>query len=66
MFEKLSRRLVKDAGRTIKEEAVKSLDDHLDLLVGLASIAFILLVNAPSPKPVSQSIIINNYYLGRK
>lgn len=66
MFEKFSRRLVKDAGRTIKEETVKSLDDHMDLLVGLASVVFILLVNAQSPKPVSQSITINNYYLGRR
>lgn len=68
MFEKLSKKLVNSSVGVVKQKATKCLDDHMDLLVGIASVAFILLYNMLSAKTVSHQIVINNTYnyLGRR
>lgn len=68
-FTKISRQLKKGAveavKRTVKEEAVKCADDLLPTVVGLASIALLLLANVPPQKAVASTITINNFYFGR-
>lgn len=69
MFEKITRKLTKgaveDAKGIIKEEAIKYADDLLPTVVGIASIALLLLANVPPQKLTTQQIVINNFYIGR-
>ena len=69
VFEKLTRKLstraVDDVKRTVKEESVKCADDLLPAMVGIASIALLLLANVPPQKLATQQIVINNFYIGR-
>ena len=69
MFEKVARKLTKgaveDVKRTVKEEAVKCADDLFPAVVGVASIALLLLANVPPQKLATQQIVINNFYMGR-
>lgn len=69
MFEKFTKKFkkgaVEDAKRTIKEEASKCADDLLPTVVGVASIALILLASIPPQKALPTQVIINNYYFRR-
>lgn len=66
MFEKLARKVVKKTTKVVKQEAAECLDDNLSILVGCASLIFLVIANCQTPKPVSSNITINNYYLGRR
>lgn len=65
MFEKFTKKMVRNAGRAIKEEAAESIDEVIPILFGVASIALMVFANIRSLKPVAQAITINNYYFGR-
>lgn len=69
MFDKFTRKIkkgaVEDVKRTIKEEAIKCADDILPQLVGIASIALIVLSAVLPQKLQTQQIIINNFYFRR-
>lgn len=65
MFEKFTKKMVRNAGRAIKEEAAESMDEVIPILFGVASVALMIFANIQSPKPVAQAITINNYYFGR-
>lgn len=69
MFEKFTKKLTKgaveDTKRTVKEELSKSADDLLPTVVGIASIALILLASVPPQKALPTQVIINNYYFRR-
>lgn len=69
VFEKMVGRLTKGAvanvKRTVKEEIAKSSDDILPTLVGVASIALLLLAAVPPQKAMPSTITINNYYFRR-
>lgn len=69
MFEKFTKKLTKgaveDAKRTLKEEVSKCADDLLPTVVGIASIALILLASVPPQKALPTQVIINNYYFRR-
>lgn len=65
MFERLRKNATKAVKKAVKEEAVKSLDDILPVLVGLASIAGVCIGIFGKTTPVGTTITINNYYYGR-
>lgn len=65
MFEKFTKRMVRNVGRTVKEEAAEHMDEVLPVIFGVASIAVLIFSTSSIPKPVGQSITINNYYFGR-
>lgn len=70
MFEKIAKKLTKGALEnvkgTIKEEISKSSDDILPTVVGLASIAMLLFSCIPPQKIAPSTIVVNNYYFGRR
>lgn len=66
MFEKAANRAIQNFKRTLKEETIQCLDSYLPTLVGFASVIVYLGFTLTSPsKPVSQQIVINNYFLGK-
>lgn len=65
MFERFKKRTVENVKGVLKEETFKCVDDLLPTLVGVASVALYIFCNVSTPKPVSQSITINNYYIWR-
>lgn len=65
MFERFRKRAVENVKGAVKEEAVQCFDDLFPTLVGVASLALIVLMNVQAPRPVGQTITINNYYFGR-
>ena len=66
MFERLRKKATKAVTETIKEETIKSLDDLMPVLVGLASVAGLCLGIFGKTSPVSTTITINNFYYGRR
>lgn len=66
MFEKFKKRAVENIKGTIKEETSQCVDDLLPTLVGLASLGLFIFCNLSTPKPITRSIVINNYYFGRR
>lgn len=69
MFERFARKITKGAVEnvkgTVKEEIVKSADDILPVVVGLASLVVLIFSNVPPQKLAPSTITINNYYYGR-
>lgn len=65
MFEKFTKKMVRNVGRAVKEETSEHMDDILSVVLGVSSVAVLLLSTTSIPKPVGQSITINNYYFGR-
>lgn len=68
-FTKIGRQLkkgaVEDVKRTVKEETIKCADDLLPTVVGIASLALLLLASIPPQKAMPSTITINNFYFGR-
>lgn len=65
IIKKITKGTVENVKRTVKEEIAKSSDDILPTVVGVASIALILLANIPPQKAMPSTITINNYYFRR-
>ena len=65
MFERLRKATTKAVAETLKEETIKSLDDLMPVLVGLASVVGLCVDVFGKNIPSSSSITINNYYYGK-
>lgn len=64
MLEKFTKRLVGNVKESVKKEVSESMDEFVPLLFTVASIAIMIFANQ-APRPVGQSITINNYYFGK-
>lgn len=66
MFERLRKATTKAVAETLKEETIKSLDDLMPVLVGLASVAGLCIGVFGKNNPIGTTITINNFYYGRR
>ena len=66
MFERFRKNATKAVIQAVKEETLKSLDDLMPLLVGLASVTGLCVGIFGKSTPVGTTITINNFYYGKR